>query len=146
MPDCVARSLVIVAVALGGLVVAPSAAEASDGYEIGFAAAGATLPTVGLDITFIVATATGLTYRDDGWAIAEIVWGLGSLAGCGIAMGYSLDRGYDGLTGALALQGIGSSIYAIYGLVGLDEGERPDVNLAVAPTAGGATLWAGGVF
>ena len=79
-------ALLTAALAASSLVVAPRA-QASDGYEVGMLGGGVTVLTVGLDVTFIVATATGLTYEDEGWAIVQATWSSATIAAAGVGIG-----------------------------------------------------------
>lgn len=128
----------------------PTPARASDGYEVALPIAGGLIGTVALDVTFTVATATGLTYHDDAWATLEVIWGSLSLVGSGIGVGLAIDQGIDGLAGALVLQGIGSAIHLAYGLIGLETSnetnDAPYVQVALVPTSGGFALSACGAF
>ncbi len=113
-------------------------------------AGGLTIVTVGLDVTFIVATATGLTYEDEGWAIAQVVWASASSIGAAIGFGYGLDADFPGLAGAMVLIGAGSGVllgYAIDALVRGDEGASKGAMrrfwLGAAPTNDGLVFTLG---
>lgn len=127
----------VFALALVLVASAPVPARASDGYELAFPLAGATLATVALDVTFIVATSVGLTDRDDGWAGVQLAYAIGSVVACGVGAGYAFDAGggNEGLGGALLLQAAGSIVLAAYALVGLET--VPNVEVALAPSPDG---------
>ncbi len=144
MPRCATALALLLASSLS-LAAAPT--RASDGYEVALPMAGGLIGVVALDVTFTVATATGLTYHDDAWATLEVIWGSLSLVASGIGIGWAIDQGIDGLAGALALQGIGSAIQLAYGLVGLESGEtEADLRVALVPSREGFTLCATGAF
>jgi hypothetical protein len=140
------RALLVSSLAAGVLFAAPRQAHASDGYEVGFAAAGIMLPTLALDVTFIVATATGLTYEDQGWAIAQTIWAVASLGACGVGVVYAAQQpGFEGLAGGLAMIGGAQAVYLGYAIDALARGEwdddaREDPGFAfgVAPMPDGA--------
>ncbi len=142
-------ALVLAVLASVSFGAAPQA-RASDGYEVGMLGGGLTILSVGLDVTFIVATATGLTYEDEGWAIAQTTWAIASLAGAGIGMGYAIDAGYDGLVGALVLVGAGSGILLGYAIDALSRNGTKEsalaalgLHLGVAPMPDGAMVTLG---
>lgn len=122
--------------------VAPAPARASDGYELAFPLAGGVIGTVALDITFIVATSVGLTDHDDAWAVLELVYGLAGIAACSGGAAYAFDQHIDGLAGALILQGIGSAIFAGYGIAGLESEHPPNIDFAVVPSTDGVRVMA----
>lgn len=106
------------------LMAAPSRAKASDGYEVGFAVAGVMVPALALDVTFIVASATGLTYEDEGWAIAQTIWAVASMAACGVGVALvAQEPGYEGLAGGLALLGGAQAVYLGFALHALGRSE-----------------------
>lgn len=118
------RSVLVASLVAGVLFSAPRQAHASDGYEVGFAAAGVVIPSLALDVTFIVATATGLTYEDQGWAIAQTIWAVASLGACGVGIAYAAQRpGFEGLAGGLALVGGAQAVYLGYAIHALARGE-----------------------
>jgi hypothetical protein len=101
------RSVLVASLVAGVLLGAPRQAHASDGYEVGFAAAGVMIPSLALDVTFIVATATGLTYEDQGWAIAQTIWAVASIGACGVGIAYAAQQpGFEGLAGGLAIHAL----------------------------------------
>lgn len=121
-------------------VATPNTAAASEGFELALPIAGVVMSTVALDTTFIVATATGLTYHDDAWAAGQLTWAGASLFATGIGMAWALEQDYPGLAGGLALQGIGSVVLGVYAIVGLTEPNGPSATVAVVPRPGGAEL------
>lgn len=145
MPRC-ATLLAALAFAICSSFAYAPPARASDGYEVAIPLSGALIGVTALDVTFIVATSVGLTDRDDGWAALQLTYGLAGMIGCGVGMGYAFDNDLDGLGGALALQAIGSTLFAVYGALGLESEATPDIDLALAPTDGGFYLSARGTF
>lgn len=154
-----ARLLVTLALAAGVFFTAPREAHASDGYEVGFVAAGVMIPSVALDVTFIVASATGLTYDDEGWAVAQTIWSVASLAGCAAGFGYAIQQpGFEGLAGGMALIGGAQAVFLGFAIHALarqqwsahDDGEADPsvlpVSLSFAPQPGGAIVGAVGTF
>lgn len=119
-------SLVVVALAAASLV-GTSRARASDGYEVGMLGGGVTVLTLGLDVTFIVATATGLTYEDEGWAIAQVTWSSASIAAAGVGIGLAVQEGgFDGLVGGLLLAAGGQAVLLGYAIDALARGTAVD--------------------
>lgn len=118
------RAVIIIALATGTFFVSPPLARASDGYVVGFAAAGVMLPSLALDVTFIVATAAGLTYEDEGWAIAQTMWSAVSIGACvtGIALSVQESRS-EGFVGGLALIGGAQAVLLGYAIHALARGE-----------------------
>ncbi|GAB5543023.1 MAG: hypothetical protein SangKO_027830 [Sandaracinaceae bacterium] len=132
-----------------GSLSAPAPASASDGYEVTLPIVGALFTTVGLDTTFIIATATGLTYEDAGWAAAQLTWAGASLAASAVGMGWAVEQGYDGLAGGVALQAVGSVVLGVYAILGLTEphaDSMPTATVALLPRAGGGELTLLGTF
>jgi hypothetical protein len=131
---CATRFITAVSLAAALLsttaVLAPASARASDGYEIAFP----------LAVTFIVATSVGLTDRDDGWAALELVYGLAGIAACSGGAAYAFDQHVDGLGGALILQGIGSVIFAAFGIAGLESEHPPNLDVAIVPAPDGVRV------
>ncbi len=139
-------ALFIACLGAAAVLARPSTASASQGYELVVPIVGAVMVTAALDTTFVVATATGLTYHDDAWAIGQLTWAGASLAASAIGMGFALDQGIDGLAGGLALQAIGSVVLGVYAIVGLLETNGPGAAVAVLPRHGGAELSLVGQF
>ncbi len=151
------RALLVLALVAAGLFVAPRQAHASDGYEVGFIAAGAMVPTLALDVTFIVASATGLTYDDEGWAVAQTIWSVASIGGCVAGFAYGIQQpGFEGMAGGLAMIGgaqavfLGFAIHALARAEWAHEGEADPYVLpfsfSVAPAQGGAMVSVGGTL
>lgn len=142
------RSVLVASLVAGVLFSAPRQAHASDGYEVGFAAAGVMIPSLALDVTFIVATATGLTYEDQGWAIAQTIWSVVSMGACVAGISYAAQEpGFEGLAGGLALVGGAQAVYLGYAIHALARGEwdaAPYVDdglaFSVAPLPDGAMV------
>lgn len=153
-----ARTFVALALAAGVLFVSPREAHASDGYEVGFVAAGVLIPSLALDVTFIVASATGLTYEDEGWAVAQTIWAVASMGACGVGFGYAVQQpGFEGLAGGMALLGGAQAVFlgfAIHALARQEwahaEAEAEPyvmpVSFSFAPQPGGALASLTGTF
>ena len=152
------RMLVVLAIGAGVLFAAPREAHASDGYEVGFVAAGVMIPSVALDVTFIVASATGLTYDDEGWAVAQTIWSVASLGGCAAGFVYAIQQpGFEGLAGGMALIGgaqavfLGFAIHALARAEWAHEESEADpyvlpFSMSFTPQPGGALVGASGTF
>jgi len=92
---------------------------------------GVTLLTVGLDVTFIVATATGLTYEDEGWAIVQATWSSATIAAAGVGMGLAAQEGrLEGLIGGLVLIAGGQAVLLGYAIDALARGTAADESWA----------------
>lgn len=153
------RALVVLAIVFGSFFAAPREAHASDGYEVGFVAAGVMIPSVALDVTFIVASATGLTYDDEGWAVAQTIWSVASLGGCAAGFVYAIQQpGFEGLAGGMALIGGAQAVFLGFAIHALarqqwsahDDGEADPyvlpVSFSFAPQPGGAIGSLSGTF
>jgi hypothetical protein len=151
------RALVVLAIVFGSFFAAPREARASDGYEVGFVAAGVMVPTLALDVTFIVASATGLTYDDEGWAVAQTIWSVASLGGCVAGFAYGVQQpGFEGLAGGMLMLGglqaifLGFAIHALarqeWNYAGEADPYVLPVSFSFAPQPGGAVIGASGTF
>ncbi|MBN8609888.1 MAG: hypothetical protein J0L92_04860 [Deltaproteobacteria bacterium] len=151
------RALVVVAIVFASFFAAPREAHASDGYEVGFVAAGVMVPTLALDVTFIVASATGLTYDDEGWAVAQTIWSVASLGGCVAGFAYGVQQpGFEGLAGGMLMLGGLQAIFLGFAIHALarqewDYADEADpyvlpVSFSLAPQPGGAIGSLSGTF